>query len=111
MGDNENSSSDEESENEALISAKSPDLSGDSDDDIEDKKSSMSITNKSEGIKPTPKKKHTSYHPEVTQRINDVLSTLKKHDKPQIGHENDSGRESSDSGSDRESDPESNEEE
>ena len=111
MGDDENSSSNEESENEALISAKSPDFSGDSDDDIEDKKSSMSITNKSEGIKPTQKKKHTSYHPEVTQRINDVLSTLKKHDKPQVGHENDSGHESSDSGSDRESDPESNEEE
>ena len=111
MGDDENSSSNEESENEALISAKSPDFSGDSDDDIEDKKSSISITNKSEGIKPTQKKKHTSYHPEVTQRINDVLSTLKKHDKPQIGHENDSGHESSDSGSDRESDPESNEEE
>ena len=111
MGDDENSSSNEESENEALISTKSPDSSGDSGDDIEGNKSNISITNKSEGIKPTQKKKNTSYHPEVTQRINDVLSILKKNDKPQVGHENDSGHESSDSESDRESDPESNEDE
>ena len=111
IGDEDGSGS-EESGNEVPNAVEMPDSSEESDDDIKNKKSNNYVnTKKVEDTKPIQRKKNTSYHPEVTQRISDVLSTLKRQDKPLVGQENDSGHESSDSESEKEDVSESQEEE
>ena len=111
IGDEDGSGS-EESGNEVPNAVEMPDSSEESDNDIKNKESNNYVNTKTvEDTKPIQRKKNTSYHPEVTQRISDVLSTLKRQDKPLVGQENDSGHESSDSESEKEDVSESQEEE
>ena len=111
MGDDDESDS-EESETETSNAVKMPDSSEKSDADSEEEDSNEVLIAKNAKVaKASGSKQKTSYHPEVTQRINDVLSTLKRQDKPPVGPENDSGHESSDSENEKETESESNEEE
>ena len=111
IGYADNDSSEESENEERPTSSKLPDSSEesgeeDAHDGINNSKSSQPMIPKS--VK--QKKKDVSYHPEVTQRISDVLSTLKGRDKPLIGEGSDSGNESSDSEDDQKIETDSNEE-
>ena len=111
IGYADNDSSEESENEERPTSSKLPDSSEesgeeDAHDGINNSKSSQPMIPKS--VKQN--KKDVSYHPEVTQRISDVLSTLKGRDKPLIGEGSDSGNESSDSEDDQKIETDSNEE-
>lgn len=114
IGNDEESNSEESENEEKINSSNMPDSSEESEDEEHLENNINKSDRKSKVVEENSfkrKKKNISYHPEVTQRINDVLSTLKRQDKPPVGEEDDSGHEGSDSETEQETPSDSEDEE